>query len=122
MHKWIFLVFLAAPVAHAALAGAGARGLRPIEIRAEKGDATAQLVLGELYQYGFGLANHKVPALTWYLVSAHEGNAEAKARAAALAARMAPADVGQARAASTRLLRAIRVSAVPPLPAPPATP
>lgn len=73
-------------------------GLGPILARAQKGNVKDALVLGELYQYGFGLPDHNVPALAWYLVAAHAGNATAASRAQALAHVMPAAEVAKAHA------------------------
>lgn len=115
-----FLVIFALALC-SATAGAG---LRHIRAAAEQGDPAMQLQLGELYQYGFGVKDHDVPALMWYLVAAHAGSAEAARRAAALAAAMPPAAVAQARARSATLIRKLdrHRSGIAPLQSPAPTP
>jgi hypothetical protein len=63
------IVFLGTGVAHA--------DLDQIRRAAEGGDAAAQLELGILFQYGFNYPGNEVPALTWYTLSANQGNAKA---------------------------------------------
>ncbi len=79
----------------AAVSAAGPEDLRRA---AEAGDAEAQLELGVLYEYGFGLPKNEVPALAWYALAAEQGHAKAAARRDTLRARLQPAEVEQASA------------------------
>ncbi|MHB1950358.1 MAG: hypothetical protein ACYCQK_02650 [Acidiferrobacteraceae bacterium] len=117
MRKPLILLLLAA-----VSLGASA-GLRQIRTGALGGNAAMQLQLGELYQYGFGLHDHDIPALAWYLVAAHSRAPGAKARAEALARTMGPAARAAAHRKSEALLQRIHaagstVSSVPPLQSP----
>jgi TPR repeat protein len=92
----------------AVVAARAPAGLRHIRAEAQGGNVAMQLQLGELYQYGIGLHDHDVPALAWYLVAAHAGNHEARARARVLAKTMPPQARAAARAKSVALLRRIK--------------
>lgn len=87
---------LMAPAAHADLA----------QIRADAvhGNAASQLLLAELYQYGFGVKDHDVTALSWYLAAAKGGNAQAAARAKLLEQHLSPEAVATARRESATLV------------------
>ena len=109
---------LLGPAALAAAPPAPA-GLAPILVQAEKGNVQDQLVLGELYQYGFGLPDHNVPALAWYLIAARAGDAHARSRASLLEHTMSKAEIARARARAARLGPITPVSN--PTPPPPPT-
>ena len=55
-------------------------GLEDIRAAAERGDTKRQFELGELYEFGFGLQQNRVPALTWYIVAAEGGHTVAAQR------------------------------------------
>lgn len=74
-----------------------ARELEQIRAAAEAGNAEAQLQLGILYEYGFRKADHLAPALSWYLRAADGGSADAARRRDALAAKLKPAEVEEAK-------------------------
>jgi hypothetical protein len=75
----------------------GARAdLDQIKQAAERGDASAQLELGILFQYGFNLKDNEIPALTWYTLSASQGNARAAKLRDALIGKMASKDIEEA--------------------------
>jgi hypothetical protein len=80
--------FLWSAVAHA--------DLDHIKRSAEAGDAEAQLELGILFQYGFRLKDNEIPALTWYSISANQGNAKAAKLRDALMSKMNPKEVEEA--------------------------
>lgn len=63
---------------------------------AEAGDAQAQLELGMLYQFGYHFKDNEVPALTWYTLSANQGNARAAKMRDDLMGKMKPAEIEQA--------------------------
>ena len=46
--------------------------------RAEKGDAAAQTKLGQMYEYGIGVAWDATAAVKWYRKAAEQGNVEAQ--------------------------------------------
>lgn len=55
-------------------------GLEEIRAAAERGDAKRQFELGELYEFGFGMPQSRVPALAWYIVAADAGHTVAAQR------------------------------------------
>ncbi len=46
--------------------------------KAEKGDASAQVTLGLMYEYGRGVAKNDVEAVKWYRKAAEQGDADAQ--------------------------------------------
>jgi hypothetical protein len=70
--------------------------LDDIRHAAEAGDTQAQLELGVLFQYGFNYKDNEIPALTWYMLSANQGNAKAVKLRDALKAKMTEKDVQEA--------------------------
>ena len=76
--------------------GAARADLDDIRRAAEAGDAAAQLELGVLFQYGFNYKDNEIPALTWYMLSALQGNAKAVKLRNALQAKMTEKDVQEA--------------------------
>jgi len=70
--------------------------LDDIRRAAEAGNAEAQLELGILFQYGFNYKDNQIPALTWYILSASQGNAKAAKLRDALKAKMSEQDAGEA--------------------------
>ncbi len=83
-----FTAFLWHPHAHA--------DLDDIRRTAEAGDREAQLELGILFQYGFNYKDNEIPALTWYSLSANQGNAKAVRLRDALKAKMTEKEVQEA--------------------------
>lgn len=70
--------------------------LDDIRRAAEAGDTEAQLELGVLFQYGFNYKDNEIPALTWYMLSANQGNAKAVKLRDALKAKMTEQEVQEA--------------------------
>lgn len=70
--------------------------LDDIRHAAEGGDTKAQLELGILFQYGFNYKDNEIPALTWYMISANQGNAKAVQLRDALKAKMTEKEVQEA--------------------------
>jgi len=70
--------------------------LDDIRRAAEAGDAASQLELGILFQYGFNYKGNEIPALTWYMLSALQGNAKAVSLRDALQAKMSEKEVQEA--------------------------
>lgn len=60
------------------------------------GNAEKQYELGVLYEYGFGLKSHRVPALAWYSIAAANGSKPAAAHRDAIKARMSKDEIAQA--------------------------
>src|SRR4030065_454035 len=76
--------------------GAARADLDDIRRSAEAGDTKAQLELGILFQYGFNYKDNEIPALTWYMLSANQGNAKAVKLRDALKAKMTEQEVKEA--------------------------
>lgn len=85
---------------------------------AEGGDAAAQLELGILYEYGYGMKGRKIEALAWYLAAADQGNAKAIQHRDKLLKQLGSKDVAAAKARS-RSIRRNTVTAPPPRATPP---
>src|SRR3990170_407043 len=76
--------------------GAARADLDDIRRSAEAGDTKAQLELGILFQYGFNYKDNEIPALTWYMLSANQGNTKAVRLRDALKAKMNEKEVQEA--------------------------
>ena len=85
---FMLAAFLWQPVAHA--------DLDDIRRIAEAGDREAQLELGILFQYGFNYKDNEIPALTWYSLSADQGNVRAQKLRDVLKAKMTEKEVQEA--------------------------
>lgn len=70
---------------------------------AQRGDQEAQLEMGILYEFGFFMADHTIPALAWYMLSAEQGNQKALKRRDLLMSRMSQSEVDLARSQSGQL-------------------
>jgi len=103
-----------------------------IRAAAEAGDAEAQLELGILFQYGFNYKDNEIPALTWYMLSANQGNAKAASLRDTLRAKMSEKEIQEAAEQVAQYkpkgspvpyetLREPAPAAPPPAPAEPAT-
>ncbi|OGI38168.1 MAG: hypothetical protein A2V91_04775 [Candidatus Muproteobacteria bacterium RBG_16_64_10] len=79
-------------------------GLKEIREAAQRGDAEAQLELGILYEFGYGMTNNQIAALAWYNLAAKQGQQQAAARVDLLKKRLPPGDVEKADSMSARLL------------------
>ncbi len=84
-------------------AGAGT-GLTEISAAARQGDAEAQLELGILYEFGYGMADNQIAALAWYILAAQQGHAKAAVRRDILKKRLPQSDIDKAGGMSARLL------------------
>lgn len=88
---------LLAVIAGACLwAGVARADLDDIRHAAESGDPQAQLELGVLFQFGFHYKDNEIPALTWYTLSANQGNAKAAKLRDALMGKMKPTEIEEA--------------------------
>ena len=76
--------------------GSAHADLDRIKQAAENGNAAAQLELGILFQYGFNYKDNEIPALTWYTLSANQGNAKAAKLRDALMSKMAAKEIEEA--------------------------
>jgi len=92
----IFTRTLAILLAALLWSGAARADLDDIRRAAEAGDTAAQLELGILFQYGFNYKDNEIPALTWYMLSANQGNAKAVKLRDALKAKMSEKEVQEA--------------------------
>ena len=95
--------------------------LDDIRRTAEAGDSGAQLELGILFQYGFNYKDNEIPALTWYMLSANQGNAKAAKLRDALKAKMTEKDVQEATEHVAQYKPSGKPAATPPPAAAPAT-
>ena len=107
----LMLAFL--PLAHA--------DLEALRAAAQSGDATAQLELGQLYEFGFGLKENAVPAMAWYLAATRAGNERAEQRAQTLKPKLSAGQLQEAERLSREWASAPRAAAAP-APAPAAAP
>ena len=64
---------------------------------AQRGDQEAQLDMGILYEFGFFMPGHTIPALAWYMRSAEQGNQKAIKRRDLLISRMSQGEIDQAQ-------------------------
>ena len=78
-------------------AGRHSEALREWQAAANAGDAKAMLALGRLYMQGLGVPQNYVQAHMWFNLAASRFEAEAVKERDALAARMAPEQVGEAQ-------------------------
>ena len=101
--------------------GAAHADLDDIRRTAEAGDSGAQLELGILFQYGYNYKDNEIPALTWYMLSANQGNAKAAKLRDALKAKMTEKDVQEATEHVAQYKPSGKPAATPPPAAAPAT-
>lgn len=97
--------------------------LESVRAAAQAGNAEAQLELGELYEFGFGLKDNAVPALAWYLAASRAGNERATERASVLTAKLTATQRQEAERMSREIKTVARapeapVPAKPPVPKP----
>jgi len=92
------------PLGAGAAVSQGGAGLKVISDAARQGDAEAQLELGILYEFGYGMANNQIVALAWYTLAAQQGNQKAVARRDILRKRLSQAEVDKAETLSAKLL------------------
>jgi TPR repeat protein len=78
----------------------------PTDVReaAQRGDQEAQLEMGILYEFGFFMPDHTIPALAWYMLSAEQGNQKAIKRRNLLMSSMSQGEIDQARSQSSQLI------------------
>jgi len=88
----------------------------PIELlnAAKRGDASAQLEIAILYEYGYDMPDNKVYALAWYILAA-DSSAKAATHRDKLMAELSSAQVERAKAMSKTLVKEIPKQ---PMPAP----
>ena len=55
-----------------------AKALAELRGRAEKGEASAQYFLGDMYDFGRGVAKDEVEAVKWFRKAADQGNPDAQ--------------------------------------------
>jgi len=71
--------------------------LRSLKQAAESGNISAQYDLGVLYEFGYRMKTHLIPALAWYMVAADNGDARATKRRDYLMSQLTPDQVEKAR-------------------------
>lgn len=77
-------------------AGTARADLDDIRAAAEAGSVEAQLELGILFHYGFNYPGNEIPALTWYMLAANQGNTRAAGLRDQLMAKMSPQQIEEA--------------------------
>ena len=82
-------------------------GFGDVERHARGGNVEAQLEVGILYEFGFGMKNNLVPALAWYLLAADQGNPQAIERRDFLLKQLGKDQIAEARKLSQTLLAAM---------------
>ena len=102
--------------------------LDSLRAAAQTGDANAQLELGQLYEFGFGLKENAVPAMAWYLAASRAGNERAAQRAAALKPKLSASQQAEAERMSHEFVTAAQATTpaqstpAPPMPGESAAP
>lgn len=96
--------------------------LESVRAAAHAGNVEAQLELGELYEFGFGLKENAVPALAWYLAASRGGNARASQRASVLTPKLTAAQRQEAERMSLEFKTAARAPVASPTPPAPPKP
>jgi len=71
--------------------------LKSLKQAAESGNVSAQYELGVLYEFGYRMKTHLIPALAWYMVAADNGDARATKRRDALMSQLTPDQVEEAK-------------------------
>lgn len=89
--------------------------LEGLRTAAQAGDVNAQLELGQLYEFGFGLKENAVPAMAWYLSASRNGNARAGERAAVLKPKLSAAQLQAAERLSREWAPTTRPAAAAPV-------
>ena len=104
----LFALFCSLLIAVGASAAEGeAMGFSDVERQARGGAVEAQLEVGILYEFCFGMKNNLVPALAWYLLAADQGNPQAIERRDFLLKQLGQDQVAEARKLSQTLLAAM---------------
>lgn len=89
-----FLLFLASSPL---LAAEDSEQLKSLKRAAEAGDVSAQYEIGVLYEFGYRMKTHLIPALAWYMVAADNGDARAIKRRDALMSQLTSEQVEEAK-------------------------
>jgi len=71
--------------------------LKSLKRAAESGDVGAQYEVGVLYEFGYRMKTHLIPALAWYMVAADNGDARAIKRRDHLMSQLKPEQVEEAK-------------------------
>lgn len=71
--------------------------LKSLKQAAESGNISAQYELGVLYEFGYRMKTHMIPALAWYMVAADNGDARATKRRDHLVSQLTPDQVEEAK-------------------------
>ena len=92
----------------------------PIELlnAAKRGDASAQLDIAILYEYGFDMPDNKVYALAWYILAA-DSSSKAAAHRDKLMSELSAKQVERAKAMSKALIKEMPQQPAPAPQAPP---
>lgn len=79
------------------LAAEDSEQLKSLKRAAEAGDVGAQYEIGVLYEFGYRMKTHLIPALAWYMVAADNGDARAIKRRDSLMSQLKPEQVDEAK-------------------------
>lgn len=79
------------------LAAEDSEQLKALKRAAESGDVGAQYEIGVLYEFGYRMKTHLIPALAWYMVAADNGDARAIKRRDALMTQLTSEQVEEAK-------------------------
>lgn len=90
----VLLLFLASSPL---LAAEDPEQLKTLKQAAESGDVSSQYELGVLYEFGFRMKTHLIPALAWYMVAADNGDVRAIKRRDQLMSQLTPEQVEEAK-------------------------
>ena len=85
---------------------------------AKRGDASAQLDIAILYEYGFDMPDNKVYALAWYILAA-DSSSKAASHRDKLMSELSAKQVARAKAMSKTLVKEIPKTAPAPTPSKP---
>lgn len=97
MKRHLLAAFLLCLASSPLLAAEDSEQLKSLKRAAEAGDVSAQYEIGVLYEFGYRMKTHLIPALAWYMVAADNGDARAIKRRDALMAQLKPEQVEEAR-------------------------
>lgn len=97
MKRHLFAALLLFLASSPLLAAEDSEQLKSLKRAAEAGDVGAQYEIGVLYEFGYRMKTHLIPALAWYMVAADNGDARAIKRRDALMSQLKPDQVEEAK-------------------------
>lgn len=97
MKRHLLATFLLCLASSPLLAVEDSEQLKALKQSAEAGDVGAQYEIGVLYEFGYRMKTHLIPALAWYMVAADNGDARAIKRRDALMTQLTSEQVEEAK-------------------------